>query len=64
MSEDSGNLFNAPSAVGISKSMFLTVAVTSPPERIGKFKVQTMKLATYTMGARNPVKILKELGYW
>ena len=60
MSEESGNLFTT-SAVSISESTFLTVADASPPTMIGNVKVHQMKLATYTMGARNPVKILKEL---
>ena len=41
--------------------MFLTVTSTSPPTIIGNVGVYKMKLATYTMGARNPVKILKDL---
>ena len=62
MSEDSGNLFFASSAVSISESMFLTVACTSPPTMIGNVGDHKINLATYTMGARNPVKILMDLG--
>ena len=62
MSDESNNLGFAVSAVSISKSMFLTAATTIPPTKIGNVGVYKMQLATYTMGARNPVKVLKELG--
>ena len=63
MSEESGNLNIAINAVSISESIFLTVTATSPPTIIGDIGEFKMKLATYTMCARNPVKILKDLGY-
>ena len=61
MSDESGNLDLARNAVSISESMFLTIAATSPPTIIGNIGTFKMNLATYTMGARNPVIILKHL---
>ena len=63
MHDESGSLGFAASAVSISEGMFLTAAATLPPRRAGNnVFISKIKLATYTIGARKPVKILKDLG--
>ena len=49
-------------AVTMSDDKFLTVSSLTLARRIGNFNVFDMKLVTYTVGARNPVKILRDVG--